>query len=229
MRVELLSDAHVDALDDPVQERLVAFLDASRADRLILLGDVFHRWWGLGPGVFPAYVPLCAALLRARKRGIELDFVRGNHDFAMGPAQAAALGMRVHDRLVLDADGVRVCCCHGDQAVTARRYRAYHRILRGSAFDLALRVAGPERAWGLLGRLAGSPEKEGRCPEALLVRQRALARHLLAEGADLVVMGHSHVPEEHRFPEGRYVNAGSFRDPGTWVSIEGGEARVEGA
>lgn len=225
MRAVLLSDAHLDGLDDPVQARLVAFLDAVDADLLVLLGDTFHRWWAL-PGVFPAYVPTVAALRRVVERGVRVELVLGNHDFSFDAALARTLGVAVHERLVLELDGLRLLCCHGDQAVGSRRYRAYHRLLRGRPFDLALRLAGPTRAWDLLGRLAGSTEKKGRCPERLLEAQRAWARARLAEGFDLVVMGHSHVPERWDWPEGSYLNAGSFRDPGSWVVVEGGQATI---
>jgi UDP-2,3-diacylglucosamine pyrophosphatase LpxH len=223
MRTVLLSDAHIDALDDPVQQRLVGFLEALEADRLVLLGDIFHRWWAL-PGIFPAYLPTVEALRRLVRRGVAVEMVLGNHDFAFHPGLARQLGVTVHERLAFEADGLSVLACHGDQAVGSRRYRAYHRLLRGRPFDLALRVAGPERAWALLGRLAGSPEKTGSCPESLLEAQRAYAREQLALGFELVVLGHSHVPEEHRWAEGAYLNAGSFRDPGSWVEIVDGRA-----
>ncbi len=225
MRTVLLGDAHVDGLDDPVQARLVAFVDTLEADRLVLLGDVFHRWWAL-PGVFPAYLPTVDALRRLVRRGVKVDLVLGNHDFAFRPDLAAALGIGVHEQLAAEIDGLHLLACHGDQAVGSRRYRAYHRLLRGKAFDLALRLAGPARAWDLLGRLAGNPEKEGSCPESLLEAQRAYARERLGLGFDLVVLGHSHVPEHHLWPEGHYVNAGSFRDPGSWVEIVDGRVSL---
>lgn len=226
MRIALLSDAHVDALDDPVQARLVAFLDALDADRLVLAGDTFHRWWGLGPGIFSAYVPTVAALGRLTRRGVAVDLLRGNHDFALDEGFGADLGVRVADALDLDADGLRLRVEHGDRAVRQRRYHAYHGLLRGPLFDLGLRLAGPRRAWAVLGRLAGSPVKQGRCPERLLEEQRAHARALLAAGADLVVLGHCHMPGEHAWPGGRYLNLGSFRDQGTWAELDGGTLRL---
>jgi len=221
MRTVLISDAHIDDLDDPVQDRLVAFLDVLEADRLVLLGDTFHRWWAL-PGVFPAYVPTVDALRRLVRRGVTVDMLLGNHDFAFRPELALRLGIKVHDRLAFSVDGLRVLACHGDQAIGSRRYHGYHHVLRGRPFDLALRVMGPTRSWALLGRMAGSTQKGGSCPESLLNKQRAFARRQLVQGYDLVVMGHCHVPEHNRWPEGEYVNAGSFRDPGSWVEIQDG-------
>jgi UDP-2,3-diacylglucosamine pyrophosphatase LpxH len=221
MRTVFLSDAHIDALDDPVQVRLVSFLDGLEAQRLVLLGDTFHRWWAL-PGIFPAYLPTVAALQRLAVRGVAVDLVLGNHDFAFRPQLARTLGIAVHERLELELDGTRILCVHGDQAVRARSYRAYHGLLRGRPFDLALRLAGPQRAWELLGRLAGSPVKQGSCPERLLETQRRFARQQLERGFDLVLMGHSHVPERHDWAQGSYINAGSFRDQGSWVELVDG-------
>jgi len=172
-------------------------------------------------------VPTVAALHRLSQRGVAVHFVLGNHDFAFHPDLAAELGVVVHSSLSGWLGGVHLFAAHGDQALGSRRYDAYHRFLRGRAFNLALRMGGEQRAWRLLGRLAGSPETQGSCPAGVTQALQDYARQRLADGAQLVVLGHSHVPERHDWPEGSYLNAGSFRDQGSYLRLHQGQASLE--
>ncbi len=224
MRIVVLSDAHVDGPQDPVQRQLLAFLYGLRADRLVLLGDIFQRWWSLGGNPFPAYLPVVQALRRLARRGIAADFVVGNHDFAMPPG---ALGMPVRQALVVVADGQALHFCHGDRADPSAQSRLTRAVLRSAAFERGLRLAGRTRAWRLLGRLAGAPDRAGEPSERLLRAQRHHARALLERGADLVVMAHSHRGEILRWPTGGYANSGSFRDRGQHLVLEEGVPRLE--
>src|SRR5690606_5817418 len=52
MRITLLSDAHLQGLDDPAQQALVGFLDRWETDRFVLCGDIFDVWWGWRRAVY---------------------------------------------------------------------------------------------------------------------------------------------------------------------------------
>lgn len=85
MTTVMVSDAHLEGIDDPNQVAMVKWLDALRVSRLCILGDLFHHWWGFQGAVMDDYVPVCAALLRLVSHGTRLHVVPGNHDFALGP------------------------------------------------------------------------------------------------------------------------------------------------
>ncbi len=70
---------------------LDAALDATRAERLIVLGDLFHAG---GPGYHAAVEALIA--WRSRRRTLSLTLVRGNHDVKAGDP-ASELGFECVD------------------------------------------------------------------------------------------------------------------------------------
>jgi len=226
MRVVLLSDAHADGPDDPVQARLVAFLADLGADRLVLLGDVFHRWWEVRGRPFPAYEPLVAALAALAARGTAVHLVTGNHDFAPAPTLTALPGFTRSGPVTVGLDGRSVALAHGDDAGRGAGVGALHRVLRSRAFDRALQAAGPALAWRVLGALAGPVERRREPPHALLAAQRAWAEARIREGADLVVLGHLHRPCVEPLGRGTLANPGAFRDGGVHLVLEGGVPRL---
>lgn len=215
----LLSDVHADGPQDPAQRRLLALLADPPADRLILVGDVFHRWWSWGSRVFPAYLPLVQALSALARRGIRVDMVRGNHDFALSCLEDQ--GVRVVDSLEEAVEAVPAWVAHGDGADPTPGYRLTRSVLRGRAFAALLSRMEPDRAWRFLGRLAGDPHPLPRPAPDLVRACRARARAHLLAGARLVVLGHTHGLDDWSVPEGRYVNLGAFYHHGRALCVDG--------
>lgn len=81
-------------------DRLDAMLDATGAERLIVLGDLFHARTGLSDRLLD-----CLSQWRARRRGLDVVVVPGNHDAALAD-EVAALEMRWVDP-VWEAAGLR--------------------------------------------------------------------------------------------------------------------------
>lgn len=225
MRAILLSDAHVDGPDDPVQDHLIAFLDAVDADHLVLAGDIFHRWWEGPTGCFPAYRPVVEALARAVARGIRVHLVRGNHDFTVGHL-GASTGVKVHDSLRLDLDGRVLHVSHGDEADRSVGYRLARTFLRSAAFSGFLATLGSDRAWRLLGRIAGEPHLVPREIPAARRAQEAVARQALSGGAHVAVFGHLHAPWTVDLPGGTWWTLGAFYVDGQHLVVEGGLLRT---
>lgn len=225
MRVALVSDAHLAGPEDPGQRRLLAWLAGLEADRLVLGGDLFERWWHFGDTPFSAYAEVVEAL---RPWAGRLVVLPGNHDFHAPAFFARALGAAVPgpDGLLRETwDGLPVVLEHGDAADTSAGYRLLSAALRGPAFDAALRRMGPDRAWRFLGRLVG----RGRVEPApwLVAAQRARAARLAPPGG-LVVMGHSHAPTLEPAAEGRWLNLGAWLELGTWATVQDGVPRLHG-
>lgn len=209
MRIAVLSDAHVDHLDDPVQAELVSFLERLRAQRLVILGDLFHRYWDWEDAVFSAHVPTLAALHALARRKVAITWLAGNHDFT--PRRfATRLGIATGTTLDLVLDGRRYHLAHGDQADRSAGYRLTRSVLRSRAFAAFLGRLHPDAAWRLLGRLAGPAHRDADPPPALVRQQEHYARTRLKAGAHYVVLGHSHRVVQRHWPEGAYFNAGAF-------------------
>jgi DNA ligase-associated metallophosphoesterase len=77
--------------DDDTLARLSAALDATRAARLVILGDFFHARAGVTPSTLARL-----AAWRAARRALAVTLVLGNHDLHAG-RPPEALGIEVHD------------------------------------------------------------------------------------------------------------------------------------
>lgn len=223
MLAALISDVHLVGLNDPTQDALVALLDGLDAQELVILGDLFHFWWGF-PGVIDAeFTPTVAALHRLARRGVRLRFVPGNHDFAVGETLRSLLSLEVAPRLDLTWGGRRFVLVHGDEADTSRGYTLTRWLLRGPIFAALMWALGPQRARRLGLRLAGgSRALAAHQPKPWLVAaQRAWAEAEVRAGrADVVVMGHSHQLEQTRLDGGgEYINLGDFTHDRRFVVV----------
>jgi DNA ligase-associated metallophosphoesterase len=92
--------------------RLSAMLEATGAERLVVLGDLFHSAASMSPSVLDALVAW-----RETWEGVTVTLVRGNHDRAAGDPPAR-LGMQVVDEGAA-AEGVVLCHDAEGPAATA--------------------------------------------------------------------------------------------------------------
>ncbi len=232
MRIAALSDFHIGARGymDEFRHResaFLAFLDRLEQDHdhIVLVGDIYQTEHALLPGSRAAAAQLARARARMpalceRLQGPQYLYVHGNHDAVAGPELAA------RERLQLRADDFTVVFIHGHQFDPVFQ-RARAAAQAATWFTGRLRRAGlrPLAQW-FEGRDVAI--KHGRFGHADGPYARA-ARELLREHtADLVVMGHTHVPHLHSLPEGRVVNTGSCaRGRRTHVSIDTATRSVE--
>lgn len=211
MRALILSDVHYRDPSGVAERAVVDLVDAARADELWLLGDVFDVWWGFERVVPAAAVPLCAALWRARDRGVQVRVLGGNRDFSLGPYFWRDLGATPLPASVFRVDGRRVRVAHGDEADRSLGYRALRAGVRSAPFAAGLRLLGPDRSMAVLERLgAGSRAHGGASNATLVAAQRRWALAELRAGAELVILGHSHHRERLELPSGEIVWLGDW-------------------
>ena len=138
--VYFLSDCHLGAgyiVDPRAQEKaLAAWLDSIAADAsaLYLLGDIIDYWFEYRNVVPRGYTRFLGALARLADKGVEIVWLKGNHDIWMTDYLTSEIGCRIVDGL-LDTHiaGRRFVMEHGDGV--GRRplaFRALRRIFRSS-------------------------------------------------------------------------------------------------
>lgn len=226
MRVVMMSDLHLRGLDDPNQERLVGLLDQLEMDQLIVLGDLFHHWWGFQGAVVADYVPTCAALLRLKARGVSIVFVCGNHDFALGDFFVETLGAELRSAHRRELDGVPYLLAHGDEADRSLGYRLLSALLRGRGFAALMSLLGPSAGMSLLRRMAGASRARPAPVAALVAAQERWAAEQIRAGARVVVLGHSHALGERSLEGGQLFNLGDWRDGPVWLEVVNGSPRL---
>ena len=184
-------------------------LPAQGCDRLILLGDVFQAWIGARRFETDDIRAVMAALHDLRAGGLRIDYIEGNRDFFLKDSVYSG----VFDGVVLETsftvDGVRYLAVHGD-GLNDRdwKYRFWRWLSKSRPVRfLVLRI--PERlahrlVHGTEQRLSQTNFKHrAALPEEAI---RRYAERRLAEGYDVLLLGH-------------------FHEPRTWT-VRGGEVRL---
>jgi len=212
-------------------DSFLAFLETEkdRMAHLVILGDLFEFLFGFkktpqatsSPFVFNEYLPVLKQLQRLSERGLCMTYMEGNHDFRLKSffQEHFEMEVEVHPR---GADkmlgGKRVYLAHGDLSNPKQwKYRALRRILKNPVTYGLIDLVGPSSTRRVAEKLndmsyqvvhRGLPSNP---PPAF----RTFAHQKFLEGFDLVILGHSHVPEEvEEWVDGRrclYFNVGDWR------------------
>jgi UDP-2,3-diacylglucosamine hydrolase len=206
-RVAIVADSHIGGPGGEVgplvaQLREVA---ARGCDRVVLLGDLFQAWVGFRQFDPPGLPDLLAAVRELRAAGAAVDYIEGNRDFFIARSPHASAFSRVGLEAAFTAGGRRWLAVHGDGLdENDRQYRAWRWLSKSLPVRLAMRFLPARLARALVDsterKLADTNFKHKvKIPEAAI---RAYAARRLAEGHDVLVLGHFH--EEHRWtqPEG---------------------------
>ncbi len=206
-RTALVADAHLGGpggAAEPLIEQLEALPEAG-CRHLVLLGDLFQIWIGDRRYETPDIARLAATLERLRGAGVRVDYVEGNRDFFLaGSPYAPAFDLVGHE-VAFEAAGRRYLAVHGD-GLDRRdwKYRFWRAISKSAPSRFAARHT-PRRIAGNLVR--GTEEKlsetnqehKRRIPENVL---RAYGGRRLAEGHDVVLLGHFHEGRTLALPGG---------------------------
>ena len=222
----MVADAHLEGSDDPAQGDFLLWLDDLSADRLVLLGDIFHHWWTWRGLPADEYSNVLDALDRVVARGIALTIVPGNHDFFDMDYFQKRFGAAPNDPQMLELDGHRVWLSHGDGADHSFGYWLVRTVLRGRLFSVFLKILGPSWGMGLLRRLAGHREVYATASHPLATAQIAMADVALDRGADVAVMGHIHLGHIHHRDNGTVVQMGDWCSARSWLEMENGALQL---
>jgi len=212
-------------------DSFIAFLETEkdRVAHLVILGDLFEFLFGFkktpqaasSPFVFNEYLPVLKQLQRLSERGICMTYMEGNHDFRLKSffQEHFEMEVEVHPR---EADkrlgDKRVYLAHGDLSNPKQwKYRALRRILKNPVTYGLIDLVGPSSARRVAEKLNNMSYQvvHRGLPSNPPTAFRTFAHQKFLEGFDLVILGHSHVPEEvEEWVDGRrclYLNVGDWR------------------
>lgn len=204
--VDFVSDLHLNPALPATVAAFFDYLGRSRADALVLLGDLFEAWVG-DDSLGQAFERSCAQALHDFSRHARLFIMRGNRDFLLGPAFFAATGAQdLPDPSPLSAFGETVLLSHGDALCLAdTAYQAFRSEVRQAAWQQAflaqpldVRLAVAQRM-----REASQAHQRAQAPVTWADVDPALTtRWLRGAGSAVLVHGHTHRPGSEQRPEG---------------------------
>lgn len=195
--IDFVSDLHLCESMPRTFGAWAAHLRNTRADAVVILGDLFEVWVGDDVRERP-FERRCLEVLAEAASHRTLAFMVGNRDFLFGTAAVRAAGMRaLADPTVLDAWGRRLLLSHGDAlCLDDAPYLAFRRQVRDPAWQQAflarplaerLQIAADMRRASMTRRqFDGDAAADIDAAEAV--------RWLHAMGAAELVHGHTHRP-----------------------------------
>ena len=204
--VDFISDLHLCAAMPATWRAWARHLQATDADAVVILGDLFEVWVG-DDARTQTFERSCVEVLVEASRRLALWFMPGNRDFLLGPAMTQACGMQaLEEPSILQAWGRRVVVSHGDVLCLAdTAYQQFRRMVRSAEWqqdflsrplqdrlDIAAHIRSESRSRQAFDGLTGVDADPG------LVEDWLQQAH-----ADVLVHGHTHRPADHGLPAGR--------------------------
>jgi len=202
MTTLFISDLHLEAERPDIAEQFLKFLetDASEADDLYILGDLFEAWVG-DDDPNTHYFTIKRALRKLSDSGIPVYFMHGNRDFMIGRGFANETGVEIlKDPHKVVMYGQQVLLSHGDALCTDDvQYQRVRKMTRDPDWQATI-LARP-----LKDRLRMAEEARRQSLEQTMnlsmeimdVNQNAVKTVIKSFKVDVLLHGHTHRPAIH--------------------------------
>jgi UDP-2,3-diacylglucosamine hydrolase len=240
-RTLFISDLHLSSERGAINERFFEFLrrEATQADALYILGDLFEYWIGddelEAPDADPLSRGVADALCRLSAAGVRLAVMHGNRDFLLGERFTRATGATLlPDPTRLELEGTPTLLLHGDTLFTDDlAYQRFRAEARSSAWrEHMLSQSLAERRQLLATLRQKSEEVKRATPMAIMdVNDQAVEQAFRQHGVRRVIHGHTHRPGRHLLevdvvPCERWVLP-DWYETGGYLCVEPAGARLE--
>ena len=202
MTTLFISDLHLEAERPDIAEQFLKFLetDASQADDLYILGDLFEAWVG-DDDPNTHYFTIKRALRKLSDSGIPVYFMHGNRDFMIGRGFANETGVEIlKDPHKVVMYGQQVLLSHGDALCTDDvQYQRVRKMTRDPDWQATM-LARPLKARLRMAEEARRQSLEqtmNLSMEIMDVNQNAVKTVIKSFKVDVLLHGHTHRPAIH--------------------------------
>ncbi|NLT22229.1 MAG: UDP-2,3-diacylglucosamine diphosphatase [Syntrophorhabdus sp.] len=213
MKIIFFSDVHITRTSVDRAALTLRFISdyCEDADMVVVLGDLFDFYHGYDGYIYPWYRAIADSLKGLVDRGKRVLFLEGNHEFAMGRYFEDYTGAVCAVEMSLDIDGKRVFLAHGDGFARLSLVR----LLKRPFFYRIMDLLGPALTWRVVTLVRPLlSHRNKKYSEVVRDIFRSRARRKLSEGYDVVILGHSHIPDVLEIGDGpsgkRYLNTGDL-------------------
>ena len=243
MTTLFVSDLHLDPARPEITALFLRFLgeEASGADALYILGDLFEAWVGDDdPSTTGQQV--ADGLRRLADTGVPAFFIHGNRDFLVGQDYARRAGLCIlPDPAVVSLYGEPVLLMHGDLLCTDdhayQAFRAQTRDPHWQAKFLAQPLAARQAFAAQARQASMSRQKEmidgdrASFETVTDVNSQAVEATLARFGVATLVHGHTHRPAMHAVRigdrEGRRIVLGDWYEQGSVLRVSPGHCDLQ--
>lgn len=197
-----ISDLHLSEERPACSQAFFSFLESitPSSEALFILGDFFDYWVGDDLQTDLAQSAARALSLCATKNSLDIYFLAGNRDFAVGKqyCQSAQMTLLSEETLFTIA-GKTVAVSHGDIYCTDDvGYQRYRRIIRNPIVLSTLLLLPKKVRIRIAKKLRlASKEKFERSPYFIDVTQEAIEQAIKKLTCDILIHGHTHIADIH--------------------------------
>ena len=223
MKIVLFSDVHITRASVEKTALTLRFLTdgCEDADMIVVLGDLFEFYHGYDGYIYPWYRSVTDGLKTLVERGKRVYLLEGNHEFLMGDYYEKYTGIACRQELTLECEGRKVYIAHGDGFARLSLARA----LKRPFFYRVMDIFGPSLTWTIASLCRPFLSKSRKdYNETVRDIYRGYAGQKFAEGYDVVVLAHSHMPDTFEVSDGgsvrQYLNTGDLARYGSFVIYE---------
>lgn len=235
MTAVFLSDVHLQDASSVKSKLVIRFLQeqASRFESIYIMGDFFDVWPATSPYLIKKFEPVLSVLKNLVRCGHQVHYFEGNHDFHLGEYFRDEIGIHVYsDATSVEWVGKKIYLAHGDLGNPKEiGYRILRYVLRRPLTRLLIKSA-PQKWVDDVGKRGSTMSRDYQMKSKkreAAVREiyRDSARRILEKGFDIVLMGHTHIPDDFpiqlRGRTGRYINTGDWVKHFSYVEFDGQE------
>jgi len=215
-----ISDLHLATHPGPEemeqQDIFIKFINEIRSDltHLFIVGDLFDFWFEYKNVIPKMYFQFLYLFRKLTDQGVEIHYLAGNHDFALGTFFDEELNISTHlDTYIFELADKKFYLYHGDGVAKKDiAYRFLKRILRNKTNQKLFRWLHPD--WGIPFAKFVSGSSRKYTNQLNLERDESdyieFAEQKFEEGYDYVLMGHRHNPLKHNKDGHTYINLGDW-------------------
>ena len=203
--VDFISDLHLQATEPATFDAWRRYMQATTADAVFMLGDVFEVWIGDDVLAQAGFEADCATVMRDAASRRALYFMHGNRDFLAGEGLMTATGaMLLDDPTVLAFHASRYLLTHGDAlCLDDHDYMAFRAQVRTATWQQQfLARALPDRLAVARGLRDASESRKRSGASYVDLDAHAVRDWLAAAHASIMIHGHTHKPAVHALGNG---------------------------
>lgn len=203
-----ISDLHLCESRPAINEVFFRFLesDASKAEALYILGDLFEYWIGDDDIDHGLNRQVADGLAQLSQSGTQVFFMHGNRDFLIGERFASEAGLTLlPDPTLRDFYGKPVLLMHGDTLCTDDvDYQRFRTMVRGAEWQRAFLSKPLEERRSEVEdyRRRSEQAKQGKTMEIMDVTPDTVKNVLKETSRPILIHGHTHRPAHHQIDIG---------------------------
>lgn len=204
MSTLFISDLHLSQERPNINELFLTFLQqqASQAEALYILGDLFEVWLG-DDMILPAYQPALEQIAAVVKSGTPVYVMHGNRDFFIREQFEKLTGAKlIHEPCVIDLYGTPTLLLHGDTLCTDDiEYQKFRAMVRNPQWQDEILSKSPQERLELAKKFRemSKTETAKKDNDIMDVNQDAVMQAMRDNQVLQLIHGHTHRPDTHQF------------------------------